>query len=255
VRLIEVPERVPDAEATALVIGLGIGTTPAALMAHGINTTIVEIDPVVHEYATKYFALPPEHTAVIADAISYANAVARSGEQYDYVVHDVFTGGAEPVELFTVEFIQDLRSILKPSGVIAINYAGDLLLPSARIIVRTIRTVFPTCRVFRESEPSPDKIASDGRDFTNMVIFCTNAADKVTFRKPTETDFLHSGARKVFLMPEHEVDEAIFIEVESDGGVLSRNDTERFKNWQQASALGHWAVMRTVLPDIVWENW
>jgi len=88
-----------------------------------------------------------------------------------------------------------------------------------------------------------------------MVIFCTNAVDKVTFRKPTEADFLHSGARKVFLMPEHEVDEAIFIEVESDGGVLSRNDTERFKNWQQASALGHWAVMRTVLPDIVWENW
>ena len=89
-------------------------------MVHGVKTTIVEIDPVVHEYATKYFALPPEHTAVIADAVSYADAVARSGEQYDYVVHDVFTGGAEPVELFTVEFIQDLRSILKPSGVIAI---------------------------------------------------------------------------------------------------------------------------------------
>lgn len=100
--------------------GLGIGTTPAALITHGIKTTIVEIDPVIHEYATKYFALPQDHTAIIADAVSYADAVARSGEQYDYVVHDVFTGGAEPVDLFTVEFIQDLRSILKPSGAIAI---------------------------------------------------------------------------------------------------------------------------------------
>ncbi|TVY46767.1 Polyamine aminopropyltransferase [Lachnellula occidentalis] len=255
VRLMEVPERVPDSEATALVIGLGIGTTPGALMAHGIKTTIVEIDPVVHEYATKYFALPPDHIAVIADAVSYADTVARSGEQYDYVVHDVFTGGAEPVELFTVEFIQDLRSILKPSGVIAINYAGDLLLPSARIIVQTIRTIFPTCRVFRESEPSPEMIAADGRDFTNMVIFCTSAADAVTFRHPREADFLGSGARKMFLMPQHEVDERVFAEVKADGGILSRNDTERFKNWQQKSALGHWAVMRTVLPDMVWDNW
>ncbi|TVY73563.1 Polyamine aminopropyltransferase [Lachnellula suecica] len=255
VRLMEVPEPVPDAEATALVIGLGIGTTPAALMTHGIKTTIVEIDPVVHDFATKYFALPPEHTAVIADAVSYADVVARSGQQYDYVVHDVFTGGAEPVDLFTVEFIRDLRSILKPSGVIAINYAGDLLLPSARIIVRTIRTVFPTCRVFRESAASAEKIAEDGRDFTNMVIFCTNDTDKVTFRQPIEADFLNSGARKIFLLPQHEVDEGLFVEIESDGGILSRNDTERFKSWQQQSALGHWAVMRTVLPARVWEDW
>jgi len=135
------------------------------------------------------------------------------------------------------------------------NYAGDLLLPSARIIVQTIKTVFPICRVFRESEPSAEQVAKDGRDFTNMVIFCTNAADKVTFRKPVEADFLHSGAREMFLLPQHEVDEAVFAEIESDGGILSRNDTERFKGWQQKSALGHWAVMRTVLPAKVWENW
>lgn len=100
--------------------GLGIGTTPAAFVKHGIKTTIVEIDPVVHKFATKYFALPPNHTAVIADAVSYASEQAKSGAKYDYVVHDVFTGGAEPVELFTLEFLQDLNSILKPGGVIAI---------------------------------------------------------------------------------------------------------------------------------------
>ena len=89
-------------------------------MAHGIQTTIVEIDPVVHDFATKYFALPKKHKKVIADAVAYAAEVARSGEKYDYVVHDVFTGGAEPVDLFTYEFLQDLNSILKPGGVIAI---------------------------------------------------------------------------------------------------------------------------------------
>src|SRR6266536_3101620 len=101
--------------------GLGIGTTPAALISHGINTTIVEIDPVVHEFAVKYFSLPPSHNAIIADAISYTSQLANNTEEkFDYIVHDVFTGGAEPVDLFTVEFISNLRTILKPGGVIAI---------------------------------------------------------------------------------------------------------------------------------------
>jgi spermidine synthase len=89
-------------------------------MAHGIDTTIVEIDPVVYGFATKYFALPSGHTAVIADAVSYASQLAQTEKTFDYVVHDVFTGGAEPVDLFTVEFVQDLHAILKPGGVIAI---------------------------------------------------------------------------------------------------------------------------------------
>ncbi len=102
--------------------GLGIGTTPAALVAHGIDTTVVEIDPVVHEFALKYFQLPTNHTGVIEDAVSYAATLARdtSGKRFDYLVHDVFTGGAEPIDLFTLEFLQDLSTLLKPNGVIAI---------------------------------------------------------------------------------------------------------------------------------------
>lgn len=101
--------------------GLGIGTTPSALMAHGINTTIVEIDPVVFDYAIEYFGLPAGHTPIVEDAVSYTQYLARNTSQtYDYIVHDVFTGGAEPVELFTAEFITDLHTILNPGGVIAI---------------------------------------------------------------------------------------------------------------------------------------
>ncbi|CZT43110.1 related to spermine/spermidine synthase family protein [Rhynchosporium secalis] len=264
VRLVEVETPIPDSQAKAFVVGLGIGTTPAALMAHGISTTIVEIDPVVHDFATKYFALPKTHKKVIADAVSYAAEVARSDERYDYVVHDVFTGGAEPVDLFTYEFLSDLNTILKPGGVIAINYAGDLLLPSARIIVQTILSIFTTCRIFRESAPPPpSQIASDGRDFINMVIFChkplpfssSNPAQALSFRAPIEKDFLGSKARQAYLLPIHEVDREVFEWKEGDGGVLRRNATERFRSWQETSARGHWAVMRTVVPEGIWENW
>ena len=88
-----------------------------------------------------------------------------------------------------------------------------------------------------------------------MVIFCTKSNDPVSFRQPTDDDFLGSGARKAFLLPKYEVVGDILAEQESDGGVLLKNGTDRFARWQQNSALGHWAVMRTVLPGDIWESW
>jgi Spermine/spermidine synthase domain len=125
VRLVETDDgqpRRPDSESTALNIGLGIGTAPAALITHGINTTIVELDPVVYKFAVKYFGLPSNHTPIIGDAVHLVHdAQARNiTTRYDYIIHDVFTGGAEPVELFTQEFLSGLKYLLKEDGVIAI---------------------------------------------------------------------------------------------------------------------------------------
>lgn len=99
--------------------GLGIGTTPSALIAHGIATTVVEIDPVVYGFATQHFNLPINHTSVIEDAVAYVDRNRRKKE-YDYIIHDVFTGGAEPIDLFSVEFLQGLKDMLTQEGVIAI---------------------------------------------------------------------------------------------------------------------------------------
>ena len=103
--------------------GLGIGTSPSALIAHGIATTIVEIDPVVHQYASQYFHLPQNHISVIRDAVSFVEELQGSAQdrgKYDYIIHDVFTGGAEPIELFTKEFLEGLSYLLNPEGVIAV---------------------------------------------------------------------------------------------------------------------------------------
>lgn len=125
VRLAETDDgrpRRPDSQSTALNIGLGIGTAPGALIAHGINTTIVELDPVVYDFAIKYFNLPSNHTPIIGDAVHLVeDARARNiATNYDYIIHDVFTGGAEPVDLFTQEFLTGLHYLLKEDGIIAI---------------------------------------------------------------------------------------------------------------------------------------
>lgn len=262
--------------------GLGIGTTQSALIAHGIHTTTIEIDPVVHEYATKYFDLPSNQTSIIEDAAKFverAQAGDSQRQSYSYIIHDVFTGGAEPVELFTQEFLEGLSNMLVSDGVIAIvswslqslcvvvvyssrqNYAGDLLSPSARLVVRTVMSVFPTCRLFREDAgPSASSSSSDrstGLDFTNMVMFCRKKKGSFTFRDPVEADCLGSQARRYHLLPQHEIEASYFHGKESDEefGVLRRGQTQKLEAFQRESAVGHWRIMRTVLPDKIWENW
>ncbi|KAM0250361.1 hypothetical protein ACHAQJ_008669 [Trichoderma viride] len=257
VRLVEREVPLADADAKALVIGLGIGTTPSALVSHGIETTVVEIDPAVYEFAQKYFELKENHPAVIEDAVKYTTRAANETKEiYDYIVHDVFTGGVEPVVLFTWEFFQNLYTLLKPDGVIAINYAGDLMLPTSKIIVRTILQKFPSCRLFRENPADPKAIAKTGSDFTNMIIFCRKTEGALTFRPSVEEDYLNSVSRQNYLDPQNEMlPRDLFSFGKDEEGILRRNETDKVSSGQQTNADGHWVVMRNSLPASFWERW
>ena len=238
---------------------MGIGTSPAAFIKHGIDTTIVELDPVVHEFAIRYFDLPTNHTAVISDAVPFIAKVAETQpESYDYIVHDVFTGGAEPTALFTFEFLDGLNKLIKKDGVVAINYAGDLTLPPPRLVLNTISAVFPTCRIFRDTLPEESSTT-----FLNMVVFCTKQADTpLTFRKPVDADFLGSLSRQNLIPPTPDleikiedvrVEEKLKSEVE--GVVLRKGEEWRIEKYHPEAARRHWHVMRMVVKDEIWENW
>ena len=253
-----------DDEKSALVIGLGIGTAPTALIAHGINTTVVEVDPVVHEFATKYFALHRNHIAVLKDAVPWVDVVAKeSPSSYDFIIHDVFTGGAEPTALFTVEFLSGLSTLLRDDGVIAINYAGDLNLPTTALVLRTIHSVFPTCRMFRDAAPTTGQSKSD---FVNMVLFCLNPSNEnnmIVFREPVEADYLGSAARRLHLAPkaDHEIPfpppiaENSGEPNQSTEPLLRKASVNLLEKHQLETAVRHWWIMRDVVPAVVWENW
>lgn len=122
------------------------------------------------------------------------------------------------------------------------------------MIVNTINEVFPTCRIFRETPADPEVIKIAGMDFTNMVIFCIKTDTPLKFRHPVVEDFLKSRARQMFLEPKHEVLEAS-LHGGDDVGILMRNGTDKVTQWHKTSAVGHWNVMRTVLPAKIWELW
>ncbi|KAK6504966.1 hypothetical protein TWF481_006899 [Arthrobotrys musiformis] len=279
VRLVDPPAR-ERTDPNALIIGLGIGTSASGLIQQGVKTHIVEIDPGVYKFAKDHFGLPPNHTAHIGDAVSYisteylkATLKGEKVEKYDYILHDVFTGGAVPADLFTWEFLEGLKEFLKPNGVIAINYAGDVKLQAAQTVLLTILKVFGTCRAFREFEAPKEEEAKKG-DFTNMVIFCTPFhkprrdptnpnhregidVDEIVapyFNRPVPYDFLGSFVREQRLMPEHEVDLKDIQKAGKKGEleIVSTGTVDKLRQWQRESAVLHWEIMNTVVPLEVW---
>jgi spermidine synthase len=108
--------------------GLGAGISATAFNRHGIETTIVEIDPAVYDAARLYFGLPdhPAANLFLEDARAWAarrRASIGSGKAhplFDIVVHDCFSGGGVPEHIFTVEFWDDLKAALHPEGVVVV---------------------------------------------------------------------------------------------------------------------------------------
>lgn len=88
-----------------------------------------------------------------------------------------------------------------------------------------------------------------------MVIFCKKAKTPLTFRRPVEADLLQSRARQAFLEPKYEIAPETFVAKEKEQAILKKGETAGLRSMQTQSAIGHWKIMRTVIPPVVWENW
>lgn len=131
---------------SALVIGLGGGAVPMALARQGVETEVVDIDPLIVETASQWMGFDPARVRVhLMDGRAY---IRRCKRTYDLVIFDVASGGNQPFHLFTQEVFEETARILNPGGVVAINYIGfppgrrDYL---ARALVTTVTSVFPAC--------------------------------------------------------------------------------------------------------------
>ena len=104
------------------ISGLGVGIAAEAFITHKINTTVVEIDPQVYDYARRYFSLPEMTQVYFQDGREWVqeHASPTAAEKYDYVVHDCFSGGGVPGHIYTVEFWEELKGLVKSDGVVAV---------------------------------------------------------------------------------------------------------------------------------------
>ena len=90
-----------------------------------------------------------------------------------------------------------------------------------------------------------------------MVMFCRKQPGPFAFRRPNESDMLGSNTRRHVLVPQHEVNvtQAYMRGEGWQKRILKSGATKEMNNYQIKGAVGHWEVMRTVIPGKVWETW
>jgi spermidine synthase len=130
-----------------LVIGLGAGIIPRWYERQGIRTDVVDIDPMVVEFAKEYFDFSNSGEIVIDDARYYLSRTART---YDFVILDVFSGDTTPGYLLSQEAIALLKERMSERAVLGINLVGGLRRENLMTasVVGTLRTVFDQVEIY-----------------------------------------------------------------------------------------------------------
>ena len=108
-----------------LIVGLGGGTIPRALeeVVPDAHIDVVEIDPAVVKVARRYFDLGDSSNlnVIEADGRVQVKRALRQQRRYDIIMLDAFDHEYIPEHLLTQEFLQEVKALLTPSGVLAAN--------------------------------------------------------------------------------------------------------------------------------------
>ncbi|WIM93878.1 fused MFS/spermidine synthase [Actinoplanes oblitus] len=144
----------------------GGGLTVPRLVARwwpGAAQVVVELDADLVTMVTR--ELPPERPPeiVVGDA---REAVERAGTgRYDVIVADVFAGAAMPEHLGTVEFVTQLRRVLRPGGLLIMNVTDVPPMAFTRIQVATVAAAFADVGLLG------DQAVLRGRRAGNVIVF------------------------------------------------------------------------------------
>ena len=108
-----------------LIAGLGGGSLPSALttLFPEAQIDVIEIDQAVVNVAKEFFDFEEtdQVSVIVNDARVYVKRAALLDKKYDLVILDAFTGDYIPEHLLTLEFLQEVRSIMTPDGVLVAN--------------------------------------------------------------------------------------------------------------------------------------
>jgi len=129
-----------------LLVGLGGASIPKFIQKHfpDVRLDIVEIDPDVVRVCQEWFEFKgtPNTRVVVMDGRMY---LKRSPKPYDVIMLDAYAADRIPFHLTTLEFIQLVKSRLKPGGVAVSNLWERALNRFYHAELRTFQVAFPQC--------------------------------------------------------------------------------------------------------------
>lgn len=130
--------------AKLLIIGEGGGSIPTALqqMYPDMQIDLVEIDAAVDRVAKRFFDFKPgpKMRVFIEDGRVFVKRIRAQNPQYNMIMLDAFDADYIPEHLLTREFLQEVKAILAPDGVIVANTFSNSALYDYESV--TYRAVF-----------------------------------------------------------------------------------------------------------------
>jgi len=194
-----------------LFIGLGMGALPAFMrvVQPGARVDVVEIDPAVLETAEVWFGLNQDEKlhVTVGDGREFIQHTER---RYDAVFLDAYRDLGVPSHLTTLEFMQEVKAVLKPGGVVVSNLWGSVVNLLFGACARTLQEAFPRLHQFRsytynyifvaetnEAEMTPGEILSRAKKVTSSMDLGFDLVELVrkNYTPATEMEFHAEGLR------------------------------------------------------------
>lgn len=104
----------------ALLFGMGGGSIATELSKMKIQTDIVDIDKRMFDISQKYFYFNDKSATFTEDDARHFMRVCE--KKYDLIIFDICSGEVQPSNVFTMEGIAEVKHLLKPGGMILIQY-------------------------------------------------------------------------------------------------------------------------------------
>jgi spermidine synthase len=147
-----------------LMVGLGGAAVTNFLNEQfpNLHIDVVEIDSKIIEVSKKYFFLRESNRYRVFEEDGRVFIRKRKGqEQYDWIILDAFKSGSIPYHLKTCEFYKEIRTILKPDGIVGSNLygKGNSLKPRD---TKTFMSIFPNIYCFEDDERVATVLIANG---------------------------------------------------------------------------------------------
>jgi spermidine synthase len=180
-----------------LIAGLGGGTLPTALHEMYPNATIevLEIDQAVVNVARDFFHYVENDkvSTHVVDARVFIKRAGLSGRKFDFIVLDAFTGEYIPEHMLTQEFLEEVKQILTPEGVVVANTFSTSALYDHES--ETYRAVFGEFFNMKMSGSGNRVIIAQQQPLPNAAVLRANAQPLHEPLRPYAVDILEFPAR------------------------------------------------------------
>ena len=175
----------PPAPVRALHLGGGGFTLPRYLEATrpGSRSTVLEVDDEVVELAREKLDLRTSDALEVKTGDARVLLRDEPSGAFDVVVGDAFGSLAVPWHLATREFLEDVRRVLKPDGLVALNLIDRAPLRFAKAEVATL------LRVFRHVA-----LVGDTAEGGNLILLASQRPIRTPAPSRTENEQVLTGA-------------------------------------------------------------